>query len=161
MTSGRTYTFTVKGTPRPKGSYKPVPAGRGQMICREMYYPIRMIRFKPQSKRYKPWVKNVQQVARAVAPDKPLTGPVEVGAVFYFERPKKTKYPDYPQGSHVGDVDKLQRAIGDALEGIFFENDSQIVRWAPPPERLYADDGKGARAEITIRDLSRQEVLFT
>lgn len=69
-------------------------------------------------------------VAEAVAEQgHPIIGPyVAVEAVFQMPRPRTTKYPEYPAGTP--DLDKLQRALGDALtaSGIV-EDDARIVRW--------------------------------
>ena len=85
----------------------------------------------------------------------PLTGPLELAVTFYFPRPKS----HYGTGKNADrlkdnaptwcatkpDVDKLVRAIGDAITGIVCRDDSQIVRvtaW-----KLYGTPS----AEITIR----------
>lgn len=59
----------------------------------------------------------------------PVIGPyVAVEALFQMPKPGTTKYPEFPAGTP--DLDKLQRAIGDALtaSGIV-EDDARIVRW--------------------------------
>ncbi|UVK61376.1 RusA-like resolvase [Microbacterium phage Gingerbug] len=53
---------------------------------------------------------------------------VDVLAIFHMPKPKTTKYPDYPAGTP--DLDKLQRALGDALtESGIVADDARIVRW--------------------------------
>lgn len=86
-----------------------------------------------------------------------LTGPVKVHARFYFPRPKshyrtgkraselKPNAPLYC--STVPDLDKLQRAIGDALKGVILRDDSLIVHW--DSSKFY---GTPARAQITVED---------
>lgn len=85
----------------------------------------------------------------------PLLDPVKVRADFYFPRPKH----HYRTGRYAGllkesaplycattpDLDKLQRAIGDALKGVILHDDSQIVGW--DATKFY---GQPARAEITV-----------
>lgn len=82
-------------------------------------------------------------------------GPVKVHARFYFPRPKS----HYRTGKHahelkasaplycstVPDLDKLQRAIGDALKGVLLRDDSLIVHW--DSSKFY---GSPARAQITV-----------
>lgn len=77
--------------------------------------------------------------AAALNGDAMLTGPVEVHATFYFPRPKS----HYRTGAsaHIlrdtapmfvvtkPDLDKLCRAVGDALTGVALHDDSQIVKW--------------------------------
>ena len=64
----------------------------------------------------------------ALGMEGPLGPYVAISAVFQMPKPKTTKYPDYPGGTP--DLDKLQRAVGDALtaSGIV-EDDARIVRW--------------------------------
>jgi Holliday junction resolvase RusA-like endonuclease len=70
----------------------------------------------------------------------PIVGPVSVDVVFVFSRPKA----HYRTGrlAHLlrddapywhdkkPDADKLARAVGDALSGIVFRDDAQIVEWS-------------------------------
>lgn len=71
--------------------------------------------------------------------------PVVVGAVFDLVRPaghylgggglsaEGKRYP-YPTREHSGDVDKLLRAINDALTGALWSTDAQVIA-APPAKR--------------------------
>ena len=57
----------------------------------------------------------------------PITGPVEMICWFYFEKPKSNRTL-HPTSRQVGDLDKLLRAVSDALvDGGAIEDDSQIV----------------------------------
>ena len=61
----------------------------------------------------------------------PLTGPVRVEAVFTIERPATIKRKARP--GYLGpllDGDKLTRACWDALTGIVWVDDSQVVAWS-------------------------------
>lgn len=85
-----------------------------------------------------------------------LSGPVSVSVEFVFPRPKA----HYRTGKHADelresaplwktsapDLDKLQRAIGDALAGVLIRDDAQIAVWhvskvygAPPRAELYIE----------------------
>lgn len=107
--------------------------------------------------RVRPWRATVASAA-SEAVDALLYGAVEVEVVFVFPRPKA----HYRTGAHAGelkesapswhtgypDLDKLQRAIGDALAGVVVSDDRQISSWLV--EKRY---GATARAEITVREL--------
>jgi crossover junction endodeoxyribonuclease RusA len=103
----------VPGTPAPQGSKRHV--GNGRMI--------------ESSAAVGPWRERVALAAhnalRASA-QRPMVGPVTVILTFWMPRPKSaragaaaTKRPD---------LDKLVRAVLDALTGIAFVDDSQVIR---------------------------------
>jgi crossover junction endodeoxyribonuclease RusA len=85
-----------------------------------------------------------------------LQGPVEVQARFVFPRPKKhyrqtkrmiqRELRDDAPVFHTGppDLDKLQRAIGDALTHIVINDDAQIAKWST--QKQYG----APRAEIRV-----------
>jgi Holliday junction resolvase RusA-like endonuclease len=122
--------FTVLGEPQPQGS-KTIVQARGRRP--------RVIEDNPDTV---PWRNAVAAAAlaairQASAGSLVLTGPVELRAVFVFQRPKG----HFGTGRNAGtlkpssplyvpkrpDLDKLLRAVGDALTGIVFRDDSQIV----------------------------------
>ena len=85
-----------------------------------------------------------------------IEGPVEVQAHFVFPRPKSHYHSSKKrQGELRGDaplwhtsapdLDKLQRAIGDALAGVVIRDDAQIARW-----RVSKSYGQTPRAMITV-----------
>ena len=109
------------------------------------------------SRHVKPWRASIASEARAAmlgAP--PLEGPVEVVGVFVFPRPKAHFRTGRFAGDlresapywHVSkpDLDKLQRAIGDALVGIVLRDDSQVARW--DVNKRY---GNRPRVELIVR----------
>ena len=90
--------FTVQGVPVPKQSYRAVKGG-GYL------YP-----------RVVAWEQLVSTFARqAMAGRPPLTGDLVMTIVFVL--------PDH----HRRDLDNLSKAICDSLNGIVFDDDSQIV----------------------------------
>jgi Holliday junction resolvase RusA-like endonuclease len=115
----------VAGTPRPKGSKKLVGFGvRKRMI--------------ESSKHTMPWLQEIQQTAMANAPETPIKGPVEVNITYWF-KPTKTKPPKTSKKrDRSGNVwpavkpdgDKLERCVWDALSSVYYEDDSQIVKWS-------------------------------
>ena len=132
----RVLAFSVPGKPISQGSMAHNRAG--------------ILYQKPEVVR---WREKVQQVAlihaRQAGLDLPLDEPVYVAATFYMPRPK---HPKFEVPAVQPDLDKLQRAIGDALAPKHgqrvLQDDSRIVRWINP-EKVYATAGM-ERAEIEI-----------
>ena len=97
-------------------------------------------------------------IAMAHKPKVPLDEPLHVGCTFVFDRPKN----HYRSGSkshllkdsapyfHTGkpDTDNLTKFIGDALEGVFWKNDSCICRLEGL--KVFANSG-GPKMIITIQ----------
>ncbi len=90
-----------------------------------------------------------------------LDGPVSMSCIFWFTRPKKHyrtgKYShllrdDAPvyKGS-APDLDKLLRAIGDALTGVVYTDDARVATWQA--SKRWAIGGNPAGVEIEITDL--------
>lgn len=114
------------------------------------------------NKKLGPWRGHVTQtVGEAWAAEELpiLLGPVELRVKFSFPRPKS----HYRTGKNAGvlrddapyfktsapDLDKLQRAIGDALTAHVFRDDAQVASWNVV--KVYDDT---TYADITIIDLS-------
>lgn len=73
------------------------------------------------------WRQAVAWTLRTQYRGEPLDEPIAVHAVFRLQRPKtvKREYPTTPP-----DLDKLQRAIGDAItESGIVKDDSRIIEW--------------------------------
>jgi len=122
--------FTVFGLAAPAGSKRALPAG-GRPGAR----PI----IVDDSKRSRPWKRQVAQVAGTTMMSRPLLdGPLELHVVFYVPRPKghygtgrnagtvKASAPAWPTVKP--DLTKLVRAVEDAMTGIVWRDDSQIVK---------------------------------
>jgi crossover junction endodeoxyribonuclease RusA len=109
------------------------------------------------NKKLAPWRGHVTQTVGERWGDAPLlTGPVKLNVVFVFPRPKahyrtngslKPNAPEYKTSAP--DLDKLQRAIGDALTGTAFRDDAQVAVWEVT--KRYAEK---AYCDISIIDLS-------
>lgn len=71
--------------------------------------------------------------AKALHPGERLDGPLRVGLTFYLKKPKSNKQA-FP--SLRPDLDNLVKAVADALNGVLWVDDAQIVdmvaskRWA-------------------------------
>jgi crossover junction endodeoxyribonuclease RusA len=146
--------FGVDGIPGAQGSKKHVGGGR----------------LVESSKKVKPWRAVVEKAAReamaAVELEQPITGPVHVRIMFFFVRPRshwrtgrnahllRTTAPAEPTSRALGDVDKLSRAVLDALttSGLIAD-DSLVIRLEA--RKTWALDQSGA--SITVRSLPTQE----
>lgn len=111
--------FIVEGTARPQGSKRHV--GNGIMIESSKYVGD-----------WRSWVR--LKASQAMAGKPLLTGPLFLSASFGFKRPKKhytskgILRPDAPF-FHTAkpDVDKVLRAILDAMTGVVFKDDSYVA----------------------------------
>jgi Holliday junction resolvase RusA-like endonuclease len=81
--------------------------------------------------RLRPWREAVKQAALDVVPmTGRIEGPVSVQVVFTFDRPKSApkSRPCWPITRSSGDLDKLQRALFDALtDAGVWRDDSQVI----------------------------------
>jgi len=108
-------SFDVLGRPAPQGSKKSV--GNNRFVESSKYLPA--------------WRKAVKAAAElAVQADAwaQVSGPVELEVIFYLDRPSSISATKRPQPIVPPDLDKLIRGVGDALTGVVFDDDSQIVR---------------------------------
>ena len=107
-----TIAFVVTGTAIPKARPRATKIGNRAV----MYTPT-------QTKQFENYVK---LVAAQHAPKELLTNPLDVELEFYLQRPKSlpkkiqhhTKKPD---------IDNLAKSVMDALEGIIYVNDAQVI----------------------------------
>jgi len=88
-------------------------------------------------KKSKPWKADVKHFAFQAFQGEPLEGPLYLRLTFYMPRPKshyrsgkhsdelKPDAPSFPDKRP--DVDKLSRAVMDALTGVLWNDDSQVV----------------------------------
>jgi len=137
--SRQEFYFTAFGEPAPQGS-KNVYNGR----------------LVEASKKLKPWraavAEAVERAFVATGDRSMFTGPVVVRAVFYLPRPKSVKrfLPTVPP-----DIDKLQRALGDAMsvDSQLIQDDSLIVSWIPAKIYAAAPEDAGVRVAIRAVDL--------
>jgi Holliday junction resolvase RusA-like endonuclease len=110
-------TFTAYGVPAPQGSTK-------AFMRRGMKFPV----VTADCKRTKPWRQAVVDASREhLAGRGPLEGPVEVRVVFYLPRPKSAP-KRITEPAKLPDLDKLVRALGDALTSAgVWHDDAQVV----------------------------------
>ena len=128
--------FTVFGTPQPQGSLRAfIPKGWTRPVLTS------------SNKSLRSWRQEVASAAVvAMSRDRRAESwrPVTLKALFYFDRPRSLS-KRITEKSTRPDLDKLVRALGDALAGICYERDSQINRIVAQKEY-----GSPARTEVTI-----------
>ena len=135
--------LTVYGKAQPAGSKRGFKAKDGGVL---------IVDANPKSR---DWKNAVSSEAAKLQLRELLDGPLAVRFVFYAPRPKghfgtgrsigilKATAPAYPTGRP--DALKLSRAVEDALTGVVWRDDSQIV-----DECIAKRYGEPARVEITV-----------
>jgi crossover junction endodeoxyribonuclease RusA len=123
--------FVVPGDPVPQGSMKHV--GNGRIVSK--------------STKLKAWREKVAEIVREQAGEPEYLNPVTVRVIFYLRKPPSVKrlFPTVPP-----DLDKLQRAIGDAIsiDVKYLKDDAQIIEWSA--KKLYDPE---PRVEIEVTRL--------
>ena len=135
-------TFVVYGLPAPQGSKRHM--GNGILV--------------ESSKAVRPWRTDCKHAALACIPhDWDPSLPMSISVVFRFKRPagqigKKGLKPSAPEhntsGRH-GDLSKLVRSTEDALTGVVYDDDRQIVTLAASKRYCLTDEPQGAIITIT------------
>ncbi len=125
----------ISGHPKPKGSWTPIRRKNGKMGLR------------PASNKTAKWCADAKEQIAILWRGPMIEGPVAVELKFLIPRPK-TVVRKYPTGRFDGDIDKLMRGILDAMTGVVYKDDSQVVRGNL--EQDYTDGMAGVW--ITISD---------
>lgn len=120
-------SFTVYGVPAPAGSKKGFYNHKAKRVI-----------ITDDSKRSRPWKAVISDAAvEAMGERSPLEGPLMLSLTFIVARPKghyrtgrnagllREAAPEYPTVKP--DLLKLARAVEDALSGIVYRDDSQVV----------------------------------
>ena len=95
---------------------EPVAKGRPRMTRKgHVYTPEKTRTFE----------KNAKLLAKKQFWQQPLQGPIAVDLLFYFKAPKKPKHATYVVTRP--DLDNLSKSICDAMNGLCWVDDSQIV----------------------------------
>jgi crossover junction endodeoxyribonuclease RusA len=118
----------VKGDPKTKGSWVPVQTKSG-------------VKFRPAGKGTAKWCKDAKE-AIAAQWKRPMIeeGPVKTRFLFLLPRPKTVIRP-YPSKARDGDLDKLMRALFDAMTGVVYKDDGQVC--SSSEDKRYADAETG------------------
>lgn len=144
------HTFWISGLPAPKGSTRAFVV-KGRAVTTQA------------NKATRPWMALVVDAAKTSG-HFGLVGPynrsvaIRLEVEFYFPRPKghyrsdgvrlRQSAPAYMTTKP--DVDKLERAILDALTGVAYHDDSQVVEQSS--KKLYTSDGP-VGAMVTVEAL--------
>lgn len=134
------YSFEVVGTPAPQGSKRHV----GNGIMRE------------SSTALAPWRATVAQAARlAAGANPPLDGPLALSVTFRFpmpkSRPKAVREEGWAWKTTAPDLDKLVRAVGDALtEAGMIRDDARLASVCAEKHEAIGWTG----AQIVVREVN-------
>ena len=134
----RIVTFEVVGVAAPKGSTRAFMPKGGK-------YPV----VTHDNPRTRGWQHLVADGAQRVAGDGLFVGPVALVVTFHLPRPKSLPR----RVRHVTtapDLDKLVRCTSDALTGILYADDSQVVDLEA--HKVYAAIASPPRATITLSE---------
>jgi crossover junction endodeoxyribonuclease RusA len=130
----------VPGRPAPQGSKRHV--GRGILI--------------ESSKACGPWRTVVAYHVAQVHTGAPLDGPLAIRLGFVMPRPTSTPKRRTPPAVKKPDVDKLARAVLDALTGVAWRDDSQITDLRASKRLAELDEQPGVHIHLTadVKELS-------
>ena len=147
-----TFSFSVYGKPAPQGSKKHV--GRGILV--------------ESSKHVYGWRKYIKVTAKRLLPKGwHATMGIQLEAEFLFKRPKnhfrtngelKPSAPTHCT-TRVGDLDKLVRALADALTGVAYEDDSQIISFKTTKRYVRNNEREGANVWVTTISNEHSETI--
>lgn len=128
--------FTVYGLPQAKGSTKSwVHKSTGRVVTTST------------SKGLRSWHQEVAHEAMRVKPPGPLPdGPIEVRMEFLMRKPKKFAKRCPAWHTTRPDLDKLERAVLDALTGILYLDDAQVC--SVNKTKTYASQSPGVIVRV-------------
>ena len=131
--------FFVPGLPQPQGSKRGFVSANGKVNLVESAAGV------------KPWRSDVKVFAADAMNGPLLTGPVFLHCDFVMKRPVSTsKNRPTPPATKKPDLDKLLRAIGDALKGTVYAEDSLIVEMVGT--KRIAEEGEQPGVNINVGD---------
>lgn len=131
-------SILVLGTPVPQGSARAFMVGKVK--------PHAVVTH--DNAETMPWRDSVKAHARkVVGPVIQYPRPIGVHLAVEFVMPRRASAPKCtPKHTRKPDLDKLVRSVGDALTGVVYEDDSQIV--SLDASKREADAGEQPRASI-------------
>lgn len=115
------------------------------------------------SKNVKPWRQDVKFTALSVkSTDWDTTPAMALSVVFKFQRPAshlgknglRSSAPQHCTSARNGDIEKLVRSTHDALTGILFDDDRQVVTLNAT--KRYCTEGEQPGAIITLTALIKE-----
>lgn len=141
----------VCGVPAPQGSKAVIPVYNRHRQCYmhdENGRPLFGL-VESNASKLRLWRQEITRAAANVYGQDPVSGPVVASAWFWFSRPKKhwgtgrnetvlkSTAPAFM--TRTPDISKLIRAVEDALTGIIWEDDAQIVGYNSGPFKMWCD----------------------
>ena len=148
-------TIRVDGTPEPAGSKSAFPYRKGGGKL-----GVRVVDGNPKAKA---WQRQVQRAAAEQYDGLMMTGPIHLSLHFVFARPKshfsrggKLKRDAPRQHTTKPDALKLARAVEDALTGVIYLDDAQIIT-----EYITKRYGEYSRVLISVSDEVRDDEAET
>jgi Holliday junction resolvase RusA-like endonuclease len=115
-------TFSVLGKPIPKAR----PRGKGHFNGKQHFYTDKSTLFWEMLTRLR--------ASEIIGTNSPLKGALAAEMLFTFQSPKK----QHPYHTAKPDLSNVIKAVEDGMEGVLFENDSQIVYYLEP-YKTYGD----------------------
>ena len=153
--------FAVLGLAQPKGSAKIVPLRRQFPFTVGSFRDLlRSVAITSDNAKVKAWQKDIARAATLAlgAVTMELTGACALEVIFYLPRPQSHRKGDTTPHVVRPDVDKLCRAVADALTGIVWRDDSQIIDLMA--RKRYAESVSQSRVEVTITPIVDAMPLF-
>lgn len=159
--------FEVLGKPEPKGSMKSIGARRGfAQLIPSNQKPLAKWAHAVAYAASRAWT--IKHTRNGFRPSTSLLGPfpakgvaVKLDAKFFFERPaghwgtgrnRNRLRPSAPREHKVKpDLDKLVRAIGDAITGVIIDDDARICAFGEIEKRWIDNRDECPRAVITVQ----------
>lgn len=133
--------IVVPGRPQPGGSKTAMPVRRGKVYLHDSNGRPIVNTIDANDKKVRPWKKAIADVAQYTYHGPPLEGPLIFEMTFFVHRSKshfgtgqnarllKDSAPLFPMSKP--DLTKLVRPVEDALTGILWVDDAQIVDQIP------------------------------
>ena len=152
-------SFRCEGIPRPKGSGFVAMCSLARKIkCGGKPFATQTSQRRDKAGkltafgRLWEWTQKLRIAQRPVSPVAPFSGAVELRAVFSLERPASRTKDPYPIEGNAPDLDKLLRALLDAIQvavkspGMLLRDDAQVCKVVA--EKRWATDKPGVEVEI-------------
>lgn len=135
--------FFVHGEAQPKGSTRAFVVG---------WKPGQVTRPKTvtttDNPQLKAWEKHIQDVATDYA-ETVDEGPMSVRLLFSLMRPKSVSVSERPLPTVDPDIDKLSRAVLDAMSGVCYADDQQVIRLVARKEYVSTPSKAGVLIECS------------
>lgn len=141
-------SFSVFGEPKSKGSLKPF-----------LHPRTRKIIMLPAAKGLRAWEGAIRTEAQKHAEQGVFFGgPIRILVTFTFARPKSVSVKKRAHMTVAPDCSKLVRGVEDAMIGILFRDDSQIVEIHA--RKVYGATNEPSRLDVTIVELTAADAML-